>query len=226
MPRSRRSKEYMRLYLQWDIQETMRCGAEIHFNTEVTPELVEQVQPDAVIVATGSTYVHPPIPGIDGEKVKTVSDVENHRVDVGKRVVVCGGGIVGLECAVMLGMEGKQVTVIDQIPLEKFADGMPVFDHIELNHQLEKYGVQLVGGQKIQSFGEDGVRTVGADGTELVFAGDTYVLALGVKPDNKLAQELLSRYAEGVYVVGDCVSTGRLLADANQEAFHAAIRIR
>ena len=219
-------KEYMRLYLQWDIQETMRCGAEIHFNTEVTPELVEQVQPDAVIVATGSTYVHPPIPGIDGEKVKTVSDVENHRVDVGKRVVVCGGGIVGLECAVMLGMEGKQVTVIDQIPLEKFADGMPVFNHIELNHQLEKYGVQLVGGQKIQSFGEDGVRTVGADGTESVFAGDTYVLALGVKPDNKLAQELLSRYAEGVYVVGDCVSTGRLLADANQEAFHAAIRIR
>ena len=219
-------KEYMRLYLQWDIQETMRCGAEIHFNTEVTPELVEQVQPDAVIVATGSTYVHPPIPGIDGEKVKTVSDVENHRVDVGKRVVVCGGGIVGMECAVMLGMEGKQVTVIDQIPLEKFADGMPVFNHIELNHQLEKYGVQLVGGQKIQSFGEDGVRTVGADGTESVFAGDTYVLALGVKPDNKLAQELLSRYAEGVYVVGDCVSTGRLLADANQEAFHAAIRIR
>ena len=52
------------------------------------------------------------------------------------------------------------------------------------------------------------------------------VLALGVKPDNKLAQTLLSKYAEGVYVVGDCVSTGRLLADANQEAFHAAIRIR
>ena len=219
-------KEYMRLYLQWDIRQTMQCGAEIHLNTEVTPELVEQVNPDAVIVASGSTYVHPNIPGITLEKVKTVSDVENHRVPVGEQVVVCGGGIVGLECAVMLGMEGKQVTVIDQIPLEKFADGMPVFNHIELNYQLEKYGVTLVGGQKITAFGETGVETVDASGETRQFAGDTYVLALGVKPDNRLAQQLLSTYAEGVYVVGDCVSTGRVLADANQEAFHAAIRIR
>lgn len=219
-------KEYMRLYLQWDIRQTMQCGAEIHLDTEVTPELVEQVNPDAVIVASGSTYVHPNIPGIDMDKVKTVSDVENHRVPVGENVVVCGGGIVGLECAVMLGMEGKKVTVIDQIPLEKFADGMPVFNHIELNYQLEKYGVTLVGGQKITSFGENGVETVDASGEKQAFAGDTYVLALGVKPDNRLAQQLLSAYAEGVYVVGDCVSTGRLLADANQEAFHAAIRIR
>ncbi len=219
-------KEYMRLYLQWDIRQTMQCGAEIHLDTEVTPELVEQVNPDAVIVASGSTYVHPNIPGIEMDKVKTVSDVENHRVPVGENVVVCGGGIVGLECAVMLGMEGKKVTVIDQIPLEKFADGMPVFNHIELNYQLEKYGVTLVGGQKITSFGENGVETVDASGEKQTFAGDTYVLALGVKPDNRLAQQLLSTYAEGVYVVGDCVSTGRLLADANQEAFHAAIRIR
>ena len=219
-------KEYMRLYLQWDIRQTMQCGAEIHLDTEVTPELVEQVNPDAVIVASGSTYVYPNIPGIEMDKVKTVSDVENHRVPVGENVVVCGGGIVGLECAVMLGMEGKKVTVIDQIPLEKFADGMPVFNHIELNYQLEKYGVTLVGGQKITSFGENGVETVDASGEKQVFAGDTYVLALGVKPDNRLAQQLLSAYAEGVYVVGDCVSTGRLLADANQEAFHAAIRIR
>ena len=219
-------KEYMRLYLQWDIRQTMKCGAEIHLDTEVTPELVEQVNPDAVIVASGSTYVHPNIPGIDLPKVKTVSDVENHRVPVGEQVVVCGGGIVGLECAVMLGMEGKRVTVIDQIPLEKFADGMPVFNHIELNHQLEQYGVTLVGGQRITAFGENGVETVDASGEKQTFAGDTYVLALGVKPDNRLAQQLLSTYAEGVYVVGDCVSTGRLLADANQEAFHAAIRIR
>ena len=122
----------------------------------------------------------------------------------------------------MLGMEGKNVTVIDQIPLEQFAAGMPVFNHIELNHQLDQYGVKRVGGEKIAAFTEAGVETAG--GT--VYPADTYVLALGVKPDNKLAQELLSRYAEGVYVVGDCVSTGRVLADANQEAFHAAIRIR
>lgn len=219
-------KEYMRLYLQWDIRQTEKCGAEIHYNTTVTPEMVEQVNPDAVIVACGSQYLRPGIPGIDNQKVKAVSDVENHRVEVGQKVVVCGGGIVGLECAVMLGMEGKDVTVIDMIPLEKFAEGFPVFNHIELNYQLEKYGVKLFGNQKITGFTDEGVMTLDADGKENCFQGDTFVLALGVKPDNALGKELLERYAEGVYMVGDCVSTGRVLADANQEAFHAAIRIR
>mgnify|MGYP007070318711 CR=1 FL=1 len=40
------------------------------------------------------------------------------------------------------------------------------------------------------------------------------------------ADELLARYPEGVYVVGDCVKSARMLGDANNEAFHAAISIR
>lgn len=52
------------------------------------------------------------------------------------------------------------------------------------------------------------------------------VLALGVRPDDTLLNELRSMYAEGVYAVGDCVGSGRLIADANQDAFHASIRIR
>ena len=219
-------KEYLRLYLEWDIRQTLDCGAEIHLGCEVTPELVEMVNPDAVIVATGSKYIYPKIPGIHNAKVKAVADVEHHREPIGQNVVVCGGGVVGLECAIMLGMEGKNVTVIDQIPLEKFADGMPVFNHIEVNYQLEKYGVKLVGGQRIVGFDDEGVKTVNADGEKNKFPGDNYVLALGVTPRNELGKELLSRYAEGVYLVGDCVATGRLLADANQDAFHAAIRIR
>lgn len=65
-----------------------------------------------------------------------------------------------------------------------------------------------------------------ASGDVVIYPADTYVIAMGVKPDRVLADELLSRYPEGVYVVGDCVGAGRLLADANQDAFHAAYRIR
>ncbi|MBE6992648.1 MAG: FAD-dependent oxidoreductase, partial [Ruminococcaceae bacterium] len=219
-------KEYMRLYLQWDIKRTMECGAKIVFNTEVTPELVQQENPDAVIVACGSNYLRPNIPGIDHEKVVAVADVEHHRVETGKNIVVCGGGVVGLECAIALGMEGKNVTIIDMIPVEDFGKGLPVFNHIEINHQLEQYGVKLIGSRKIISFSDDGVLTRDSNGSSYIYDADSYVLALGVAPNDKLANELRSMYADGVYVVGDCVSTGRLLADANQDAFHAAIRIR
>ena len=215
-------KTYMRLYLQWTIRETERCGAKIVYNTEVTPELVDAENPDAVIVSTGSNFAHPPIPGIDGPKVVPVRDCELHTKPVGQKVVVCGGGVVGLEAAVMLGMEGKDVTVIDMIPLEKWAAEMPVFNHIELNYQLDKYGVKRFGSEAITEFAEDGVHTASGH----VYEGDTYVLALGVTANRKLADELLARYPEGVYVVGDCVKSARMLGDANNEAFAAAISIR
>lgn len=219
-------KEYMRLYKQWTIRQTESCGAKLVFNTEVTPELVEKEAPDAVIVACGSKYIRPGVEGIDNVKVQTVSDVENHRVPVGKDVLICGGGIVGLECAIMLGMEGRNVTVIDMIPTESFGAALPVFNGIEVRHQLEKYGVKLEGDRRIASFTDEGVKTTDGDGNEFLYPADTYILALGVSPDDTLANELRMRYSQGVYVVGDCGGPGRLIADANQEAFHAAIRIK
>jgi len=219
-------KEYLRLYKQWDIRQTELCGAILHLNTEVTAQMVRELSPDAIIVATGSQYIRPSVPGVDGSKVKMVRDVEHHTVPVGQTVVVCGGGVVGLECAIMLGMEGKSVTVIDMIPKQDFGKSLPVFNHIEVMHQLEKYGVTLWGDRKIVRFDDDVVVTVDSCGQEHLYAGHTFVLALGVRPEDRLLNELRSLYAEGVYAVGDCVSAGRLVAHANQDGFHAAIRIR
>ena len=90
-------KQLMREYLDWDIKETLNCGAKIVLNTAVTESLIEQEDPDAIIVATGSVYVNPPIPGMDS--ALAVRDVDSHAVEPGKNVVVCGGGITGLERA-------------------------------------------------------------------------------------------------------------------------------
>lgn len=215
-------KEYLRLYLQWDIRQTEACGAKIVYNTAVTAEMVEKLDPDAVIVATGAKFKVPDLPGVNGENVLSVADVEMGKKTVGQRVVICGGGTTGLECAIALGMEGREVTVLGRRPVEQWGAEIPVFNHIEINHQLEKYGVKLVGGETVTAFGEDGVHTASGH----IYEADTCVLALGVTPDRALADELLAKYPEGVYVVGDCVAPGRVLAEANHDAFHAAISIR
>lgn len=216
-------KNYMRRYLDWDIRTTMKCGAQVKLNTEVTLDLVEKEDPDAIIVATGSCYVVPPIPGI--ERTLAVRDVDAHTVETVGHVVVCGGGITGLECALALTMEGRQVTVIDMVPVDDFCRDMPIFNKADLFDQLERANVKLLGGLKIKAFTETGVEVEDGTGAVQVISGDSYVNALGVAPVNELGKALLARYPEDVYLVGDCVCKGRNYYDANQEGYHAAMRV-
>ena len=216
-------KQLMREYVEWDVRETMECGAKVYLNTEVTPELIERENPDAIIVATGSVYMTPPIPGID--TALPVREVDAHEVECGESVVVCGGGITGLECALALSQEGKKVTVVDMLPRENFVMEMPIFNKADLLAQLEENGVKLYGSQRIQSI-EGGVHTLDADGNEQFFAAYSVVNALGVKPDDRLGKELLSKYgSDQVIMVGDCTARGGTYYRANHEAYNAAMRI-
>ena len=216
-------KQLMREYVDWDIRETMECGAAIYLNTEVTEELIEKENPDAIIVATGSVYMTPPIPGI--ENALAVRDVDAHTVETGDSVVVCGGGITGLECALALALEGKTVTVVDMLPRESFVMEMPIFNKADLLAQLEEKGVKLYGSQRIQAI-ENGVKTLDADGGEQFFKADSVVNALGVKPDDGLGKLLLSKYgSDQVIMVGDCTARGGTYYRANHEAYNAAMRI-
>lgn len=216
-------KQLMREYVAWDVRETMECGARVVLNTEVTEAIIEQENPDAIIVATGSQYMTPPIPGI--EAALPVRDVDAHQVETGKNVVVCGGGITGLECALALALEGKQVTVVDMLPRDQFVMEMPIFNKADLMAQLEEHGVKLYGSQRIQAI-EQGVRTLDENGTAQFFPADSVVNALGVKPDDALGKALIKKYGSvDVMMVGDCTAKGGTYYRANHEAYNAAMRI-
>ncbi|MDR1043213.1 MAG: FAD-dependent oxidoreductase, partial [Clostridiales Family XIII bacterium] len=218
-------KKYMRLYLAWDKRATEACGALINLKAEVTAETVEKETPDAIIVATGSGYLTPPIPGIDLPHVVPVREADAAPQKLGMKVVVCGGGLSGLECALSLAQEGKKVTVIDMIPSEMFSIEMPVFNRSDLLIRLEGLGVILRGNLMITAFTEEGVEARDADGKAVKLEADNCVNALGVKPDNALGLELLAKYPADVYLVGDCVGPGRNYGNANHDAYNAAMRI-
>lgn len=216
-------KQLMREYVAWDVRETMECGAAIRLNTEVTEELIAHENPDAIIVATGSQYVTPPIPGI--EKALPVRDVDSQNVETGETVVVCGGGITGLECALALALEGKKVSVVDMLPRDQFVMEMPIFNKADLMAQLEEKGVVLYGSQNIQAIG-NGVKTLDEKGREQFFPADSVVNALGVRPNDTLGKALLKKYGSiDVIMVGDCTAKGGTYYRANHEAYNAAMRI-
>ena len=83
----------------------------IKMGQTVTPELVQNLHPEVVILATGIVPLIPDIPGIQIDKVVTAQDILSYKVRTGLKVVIIGGELVGCETALFLALQGKRVTI-------------------------------------------------------------------------------------------------------------------
>lgn len=217
-------KELMRSYLDWSIRQT-GAGAEVRLNTAATLENIQEERPDAVIVATGSSYICPPIPGIELPNVKMLKEAEEDLSALGERVVICGAGVSGIELAGSLCGLGKQITLLDMIPKEAFGATLQPF--LFMNYFLDifpKGGVELAGGYRITSFTPQGVVAQSEEG-ERLFEADSVVIALGVKPENELYKAVQAAYPLTSYLVGDSMGPGGTILNATRSAYTAALKI-
>ena len=213
----------LRRYLNWAIETTENCGAKIILNTEGTAENISKEAPDAILIAIGSEPLCPPIPGIDNTNVHSVMDVDSGKVQVGKTVVICGGGVSGMECALALAMDGKDVTVIDMIPEENFAENMVVITKRMLIDLLSEYGVKLIGSHKVLRFTEEGVEVEDPKWNHSVLKADSFITAFGMKENSEPIAGLMTIVPE-TYVIGDCGAVSDI-GTAVHAAFNRAVEI-
>lgn len=90
-----------------DLQQQVAISTiRVLLNQPVDKELIERENPDAVILATGAIPVTPPIPGANLPHVAQAWDVLQGKTHTGRRVVVIGGGAVGVETALYLAEKG------------------------------------------------------------------------------------------------------------------------
>ena len=218
-------KDDLKQYTEWDIRTTLRCGADVRLNTRATPELIAAEKPDALIIATGSRLAKPHIPGIDGENVMDVISVDSGRKKVkGENILVCGGGMSGLECALGLAMEGKSVTVLDLVPVEDFAKEIVNFTRNMLMMLLKQHHVTLIGGEKVMKITPEGAETMDRSLNSHFHAADTVVTAFGLVPNNE-DMDALSNIVPETYAVGDCWYGAKTIGNANISAFNFAMEI-
>lgn len=214
----------MRRYEQWMVRTTMECGADIRLGTKATPENVMAEKPDALFIATGSDLIVPPIKGIDGKNVVNVIDTDTKKVKTGQKVVVCGGGSSGSECALALAMEGKDVTVVDMIPVEEFGKGMAEISQWMMQSKLiPEYGIKQIGNSKVVAITEKGVEIEDRNWKHSFIEADTVVTAFGLKPVTDGVEEL-KRLIPEVYVIGDADHVEDM-ASANHMAYNYAVRV-
>lgn len=195
-------KNLMRDYAGYLIRMVERSDTKVLLNTEVTQNLLEQESPDVVFVATGSAYIRPGIPGIEGSNVHMLAEAESGEKKLGKKLIICGGGLSGIESAVDFARKGHQVTVIDMIPTEKFCENLFMFAYEALFKEVKLSQVKLQGNCKIQKFTERGV-VVEQEGTPAELTCDDVIIALGLKSENRLAEQLKEWDVPGIYVIGD-----------------------
>lgn len=198
----------------------LAAGVEIRTQTEVTPEYVLQMAPDALIIATGSCPIVPPIPGIRGDNVVIVNNYYLEKDKLTDEVVVMGGGLAGCECAIHLGQLGKKVRLIEMKPM--LASDANIRHHPLLLREIEN-NAEVYTSHKVIRIQEDGVVCLNAEQKEVLIPGTSVICALGQRSTTSVVDQLRNA-APFVRVIGDAsrVST---ITNAVYSGYHAGMDI-
>ncbi len=196
------------------------AGVEIRLNTEVTAEYAEQENADALIIAVGSQPIVPPIPGLDGDNVVVVNDYYQQKEKVTDKVVVFGGGLAGCECAIHLGMEGKEVHLVEM--RNELAPDANVRHRPLLLKEIDKY-VTVHTGCRGMEVTKEGILCETEEKEQILVPGTSVICALGQRSRTNVVEKLRD-CAPYVAVIGDAgkVST---ITNAVYEGYHAALDI-
>ncbi len=210
-------KADIRPFMQYQITAIEKLGIPV-VQKKATPADLEGF--DAVVCATGSLPIIPNLPGVDKPIAVDCLSAINGAKPVGKKVVVVGGGLVGTETALDLAENGHSVTLVELLP--RIMKDVAVTDFLAYSERIAKTDMRILTDTRLEEVLDNGARISGPKGEEVVEA-DTVILALGLKAEQGLYNELAAAGKE-VYLAGDAVKAGKIF-DAIHTAYRVAIRI-
>lgn len=197
------------------ISRVRALGVEIKLSEEITESRLKEISPDAVVLATGSKPIVPPIKGIGRKGVFTANDVLTGAAEPQGNVAVVGGGMVGCETAEFLADKGLQVTIIEM--LEEIAPDMGMINKAMLLMRIYPKGVKVSTGTIVKEITDNGMIVERMGNTETLSGVDTIVLATGSRPDDAL-KDMLEKMNIPFRKIGDCAKAGKII-DAVHEGF-------
>ena len=193
----------------------------LKYETEGIPLIRKEAKPDdlierydGVVMATGSV---PVVPRISGLKEYYWAEILNEvNIPRGKKVVIIGGGLVGVEIANTLVDNGNSVTIIEM--LDDIARDMEMVTRKLNLMKLKKHNVSIFTNSKVNNIENGSVYFFNASIQEemIIENVDVYVIATGTQPDNKLYEEIKERIPS--YKIGDAEKAGDVVS-AIQSAY-------
>jgi NADPH-dependent 2,4-dienoyl-CoA reductase/sulfur reductase-like enzyme len=204
------------------INRVQRLDIDVRLNTMATTELIQEANPDALIVAIGGQPIVPNIPGISNPNVLSALDTHWQPEKVGDKVVIIGGGLVGCDTGLHLAAEGKKVVLVEM--MDELAVDATESHRIALFEEMKQHNIEVHTGLRCADIVTDGIHTKDRDDNDQFFAADTVVVAVGMKSLTDEAFRLCDAAPRQYFLIGDCVQP-RKVKEAVHEGYHAAMDI-
>jgi 2,4-dienoyl-CoA reductase-like NADH-dependent reductase (Old Yellow Enzyme family)/thioredoxin reductase len=197
-----------------------KAGVKVNIKSEITREDVIEVKPDAVVIATGAVPATIPVKGIDGKNVVQAIDVITGKAKVKGKCVVIGGRFIGLEVALLLAEQDKEVTIVTKALLGENGSKLERMTYRTLARKLVDLRMPMFVNTTVIEIA-DKAMIMNWGGEIFSIPADTVILAVGAKADDSLAHELEGIVPE-VHIIGDCSNPSDAAAAVSSAAKIAA----
>ena len=193
-------KQEMKLYHEYmERQVKKHPNIYIMMNTKVTRKMIEEYDPDAVIVAVGAEQFVPPIPGV--EKAMMSFDAFGNEDKIGKKVAIVGGGSIGCELAIHLAGLGHECQVVEMSHF--LAGNTELTLRMSILQFMEKNYVQTMIDTKVVAVEDNGIYVEEENGVRSFIEADTVIICAGTRAKVQERDQFVD-VAFDVINVGDC----------------------
>ena len=192
-------------------------------NTDANVDFIKNLKPNIIVNATGSSPLLPPIPGLhenidkEGGKVASIlsmiNPVNDYPTDLtGKKVVVIGGGAVGLDVVEFFAPRGAEVSIVEMMPV--IGNGIDPVSKVDMGTLMDKYHVNQMTNTALKEVREDNF-LVEADGELKELPFDYGFVCLGMRAEQPVLKDIKEAFEDDDSVeivnIGDSVRARRII---------------
>lgn len=191
-------------------------------NMEADMNFINNLKPDIIVNATGSTPLLPPINGlkdnIDQENgkvrsiLKMIKDIPNFPEDAtNKKVVVVGGGAVGLDVVEFFAKRGADVSIVEMLPV--VGKDLDFVTKVDVTNMLEKHHVNVLTNTALKEVKAESF-IVEKDGKQETLTFDYGFVCLGMRNYAPIYETLRNEYQDSdveIVNIGDSVRARRII---------------
>ena len=197
-------------------------------NMEADVNFIKSLKPNVIVNATGSSPLLPPISGLhenlgkEGSKVYCILDMIEHINDypddmTGKKVVVIGGGAVGLDVVEYFAPRGADVSIVEMMPV--IGNGIDPVSKVDINTLMKKYNVKQMPNTALKEVRPDNF-LVELNGEQRELPFDYGFVCLGMKAEHPVLQQIREAFEDDdsieIVNIGDSVRARRII-DGTEE---------